>query len=249
MKQYLFVLRGCAWSWGRILVLIVFASTLRLHATEVDSICSSDLLPLIEEPYASVEGALARLTALEEVLLEAGDRRVIFLSIYVDTTRAVDESLEAGFFLDNEWIADLTVVFANFYRQAFLDFECGELQRVPEAWQIAYETTLSGEASVLQAAALGINAHINHDLAEAVYQVSIDPFRVLRHLDYTAIDLILANLTDSVLVVLILARLRETAWRFGVKLTDAPSPEHRQFVLSVVDEYSAALARRISGLE
>ncbi len=248
---------------------ILLAVTGPARANE-DSLCASELLPLIEPAYVSVEDALTRLSLLEEALLEIGDRRVIFVSVYVRMTGGIKEHIEANFFLDREWMTDLTVIFANFYRQALLDFECGRLDQVPQAWQLAFASARRGDAGVLQEAALGINAHINHDLALAIYQASLDPNRSIRHEDHKLVNDVLASVIDDVqdflveqydpdlagldsrfgrldeiLFVGALRQWSERAWRSAVVLNDVPGARIYEFMRRRLDESSAATARRI----
>lgn len=217
------------------------------------------LLKLVAEPYDSVAEATDRLTTLEARLREAGDRRSVFLTIYVRMTRAVHEGLAAGAFEDPDWMETYLVSFANYYRRAFRDFERGALDGVPDPWRIAFGTSVRGDGLLLQDAYLGVNAHINYDLALALDDVGLDPNRERKYRDHQAINEILGSLVDAQQDALAavyasgvadidaafgrfdelstlrsMVEGREQAWRIAVVLTDydwPPVPSLARWVL------------------
>ncbi|MEF8783669.1 MAG: DUF5995 family protein [Haloarculaceae archaeon] len=204
-----------------------------------------ELVALVAEPYESLDGARDRLGELEELLRRREDRRAVFLTIYTAMTRAVQHSIENGTFADPEWMRTYTVTFANYYREAFSNFEQGRVQAVPEPWRIAFETAVSGDALIVQDAFLGINAHINYDLALAIRDVGVDPNRAVKREDHRAINDILARLVDAqqaaladlyasgiddvdvtlgrfdeIVSLFTLTEARAQAWRVGTVLAD-----------------------------
>lgn len=217
------------------------------------------LLDLIEAPFESVAGVHDRLSNLETRLRERGDRRAVFLTIYARMTREVAAGIERGDFADPEWMRRYLVEFAGYYRRAFLAFERGHLAAVPDPWRVAFGTALRGDALVVQDSFLGVNAHINYDLALAVADVGIDPDRAEKHADHRAIDGVLAGLVDAQQAALAevyaagvedvdaaFGRLdesltlrsmtegREQAWRIATVLTDydlPPLPAYARWVL------------------
>lgn len=90
-----------------------------------------------------------------------------------------------------------TATFADYYRRAFLAFERGHLDAVPDPWIVAFATATEGTALVAQDAFLGINAHINYDLALTLRDVGIDPDRPRKPVDHRAINDVLADLIDA----------------------------------------------------
>ena len=211
------------------------------------------LVDLIERPFDGVDDAFRRLRDLETHLREAGDRRAVFLTIYTRMTAAVRDAIEGGRFTDADWMRRYTVTFADYYRRAFDAFERGDYDAVPDPWLVAFTTATAGDALVAQDAFLGINAHINYDLALALREVGIDPDRQAKRADHDAIDTVLANLIDAQQVALAelyapglgdvdatLGRLDEAlslfsmtegraqAWRLATVLTDVSwSPARR----------------------
>ncbi len=220
-------------------------------------VCTSHL-PALDRSYTTVGQALRHLKTLERTLLEDGDLRAAFVSVYAQITRVLEAAIENHQFQDAEWVSSLTVTFANLYRQALFNFECGRLSRVPGAWRLAFDTALSGRANALQAVVLSINAHVNHDLALALFQASIATGRELRHQDHALITRILvreidavqerlADLYDPALTKLdkrfwrfdetwVASNLdswREGAWEAAVKLTDDQHPGAMLWALEV----------------
>ena len=139
-------------------------------------------------------------------------------------------------------------------RRAFLAFERGRLDEVPDAWRVAFGTAVEGSALVAQDAFLGINAHINYDLALTLRDVGIDPDRAEKRADHRRIDEVLAGLVDAqqealadlyapgistvdaslgrfdeTLSLFSLTEGRTQAWRVAAVLTDAGSGLVRRY--------------------
>ncbi|WP_251341959.1 DUF5995 family protein [Haloplanus halophilus] len=155
------------------------------------------LVDLLERPFRSVDGAYDRLADLESRLRAAGDRRAVFLTVYTRMTDAVRGAIADGRFDDAAWMRRYTVSFADYYRRAFRSFERGDHAAVPAPWRVAFGTALAGDALVAQDAFLGINAHINYDLALTLRDLGIDPDRERKHADHDRIDGVLAGLVDA----------------------------------------------------
>jgi len=119
----------------------------------------------------AIRPATGRLTPAADAAFDDGVSA--FNELYLDVTKAVETKCdEAGFFNDPDWIADLDVVFADFY---FAAIEASEAQtpdgenNVPREWRPLFERRdETGVFHDLQFALAGMNAHINHDLPFAV---------------------------------------------------------------------------------
>ncbi len=244
MQSSLAALRLIGWQRVRAIYAAVRHSTERAVRYETDP----DLVELVAEPYESLEDTRGRLERLKQRLCRRDDRRAVFLAIYTAMTRAVENSVERGQFSNSAWMRSYTVTFADYYRQAFLDYEKRRLGRVPDPWRIAFDTAVAGDALVTQDAFLGINAHINYDLALAVREVGVATDRATKYDDHRLINQVLARLVDTQQETLseqyapgiddvdaALGRLdesvalftmtegREQAWRVAVVLTDTDS--------------------------
>lgn len=227
---------------------------------------------LVATPFESVEDTRTRLERLEAVLLERSDRRAVFLTVYTEMTRETIRAIESGAFADPEWMRRYLVRFAEHYRRAFYDYERGALADVPDAWIVAFGTALRGDALVTQDALLGINAHINYDLALALSEIGLDPDRPDKYADHTRIDGILRRLVsvqqellarqyapglervgdglgevDDVVAAAGLRRAREHAWEVAVLRSDVGWPPVERYTRWLLGRTAAGGAYLLLG--
>jgi hypothetical protein len=212
------------------------------------------LVEPVARPFESVDDTLGRLETLESRLRERGDRRAVFLTVYTRMTRSIRANIDRGTFADPAWMRRYTVAFADYYRRAFLAFERGRLGAVPAPWRVAFDTSVRGEGLVVQDAFLGINAHINYDLALTLLDVGVDPDRPAKRADHRAVDGVLRRLVDAqqdalvdlyapgvadvdsklgrfdeAFALLGMTEGREQAWRVACVVTDAGLPPVRSY--------------------
>jgi hypothetical protein len=124
------------------------------------------------EPSApnSVEGVVAAMQARLDALTPEQEQRREFLGTYQRTTQAVGRAVQDGVFEDGPWVEEWDVAFADLYLDA-LDADLAGA-RVPRPWRLAFEAR-PGLPS-LRLVLLGINAHINYDLPQALLAVISD---------------------------------------------------------------------------
>jgi hypothetical protein len=158
----------------------------------------SAVLALVADPFESVDDAHRRLVALERLFHARGDRRGPFLAIYSRVTREVGREIEAGSFGDPAWVESYLVAFADLYREALFRFETGDTGALADPWQVAFESASAGRNLVAQDAVLGINAHVNYDLALALATVGVGPDRATKYADHRAVNDVLRRLVDEV---------------------------------------------------
>jgi hypothetical protein len=157
----------------------------------------SGLLSLVSDPYTSVEETHRRLAVLCAAFEERADRRAVFLSVYVRMTEAVADRIDRGDFDDPEWVGAYLVAFANLYREAVYHYENGDDERLAESWRLAFDAAERGDSLVVQDAALGVNAHINYDLAVALERVGIDPNRSQKYADHERVTDVIRDVVDG----------------------------------------------------
>ena len=144
----------------------------------------------------TIPALLERMDALVEELQAEGTAGRYFLSTYTRTTRAVADALEDGRFEDPAWVEEWDVVFADLYLDALRAYRADPAS-TPRPWRVAFEAdpALPPVAHVL----LGINAHINYDLPQALLAVISDEdftdaaLLGRRHRDHERIDGVLAG--------------------------------------------------------
>jgi len=141
-----------------------------------------------------IEDVLARMTALLEPLAAAGDKRRYFHATYQRTTVAVAEELRRGGFTDAGWVERWDVAFADLYLDALEADLAGGAPSRP--WTIAFGAPAG--LPPLRHVLLGMNAHINYDLPQALLAVISDAefddaaLLARREADHRAIDAVLA---------------------------------------------------------
>jgi hypothetical protein len=99
------------------------------------------------------------------------DSQRLFLQTYQRTTAAVGHAIEEARFEDPEWVERWDVVFADLYLDA-LDLDLAGSAAVPRPWRLAFDAP--AELPALRHVLLGINAHINYDLPQALLGVITD---------------------------------------------------------------------------
>lgn len=158
---------------------------------------TSELRSFVDEPYADPTGAARQLEGLLESFEDREDRRAVFLDIYARMTAAVAARIERGEFADPDWVADYLVAFANLYREAVLAYETGCLESVADPWQLAFQAADRGDTLRLQDAALGVNAHVNYDLAYALDRVGVEGDREQKYADHSVVTEVIRRLVDD----------------------------------------------------
>jgi hypothetical protein len=149
-----------------------------------------------------VSVALLRMRQLVHDWTEQGDRRAIFADAYGTMTSNMVAAIERGEFDDCGWVDRLLHRFADYYFEAVDAYESGG--DCPQVWRHALDGTHSQDLHPLQHLFLGINAHINYDLAFALADVlddwsSLDAvLRNGRHTDHDAVNLVIACTVDQV---------------------------------------------------
>jgi hypothetical protein len=114
-----------------------------------------------------MEQTVAALVARMEADLETlDDGRRYFHATYLRTTKAVGEEIERGGFADNAWLERWDLVFAELYRQALAS------KSPPRPWHVAFDAAHHRvDLPPLRHVLLGMNAHINYDLPQALLAV------------------------------------------------------------------------------
>lgn len=203
------------------------------------------------------------------------DHNAVFALLYLRTTQAIRDAIagsnvlgleeplfEEPVFDDPLFLAHEAYAFGRYYLDAYYAWERGQLDRVPEAWRIAFDAAANEEVSVAGNMFLGINAHVNRDLALVLHSIGlVDPDGGSRHEDHLAVNQVLGavgGLTRGEILLrhggfldwqpmptdadnpLVVPEWRAVAWEHAVAL-DAGEMTPRD-----VEEYAAAEATRIA---
>lgn len=114
---------------------------------------------------------IVQMDAIEGSLVEADSRLRFFHATYNRTTHQVWDEIEQGTFSDNAWAERWDVAFAELYLAALDRWQAGE--STPRPWLVAFDASRSRLAP-LRHVLLGMNAHINYDLPQALLEVISD---------------------------------------------------------------------------
>lgn len=121
--------------------------------------------------------------------------RAAFLATYRRTTAAVGAALDRGTFADPAWVEHWTAVFGGYFLAAHDADLAGK--NPPRPWRLAF--TLDPAVHPLGHLLVGMNAHINYDLPQAMLDViSVADFADAdllerRVLDHDRIDAVLGS--------------------------------------------------------
>jgi hypothetical protein len=147
---------------------------------------------------APIDELLSRMDDLLQPMCATGDGRQHFLATYMRTTLAVQHELERGGFVDGAWTERWDIAFADLYLEALDDWNAE--RPVPGPWRVAFEAAnATPRVPPIRHLLLGMNAHINYDLPQALIQVITDqefddPALVARRSrDHEHIDAILSS--------------------------------------------------------
>lgn len=123
------------------------------------------------DEMATIAAVLAAMQVRLDSLPPDHDSCRAFLETYCRTTSAVADAIAEGVFEDPAWVEAWDVAFAGLYLGA-LDAELSGVTGVPRPWRLALDPPASLPA--LRQVLLGINAHVNYDLPQALLAVITD---------------------------------------------------------------------------
>jgi hypothetical protein len=157
------------------------------------------ILAAVKKSPQSVDDVIQIMETIDATCTD-GDGLKWFNWLYLSVTRAVEARVNSGEFLDAAFMAALDVQFAGFYFGALSASLSGGT--APGCWQAMFEQRSQDAIARIQFAVAGINAHINHDLPEAVVAAckasSIRPEHgTSEYTSYTALNTTLDSLIDT----------------------------------------------------
>jgi hypothetical protein len=216
----------------------------------------------------TIEEVIARMEAIDAALPN-DDGLKWFNRLYLMVTRDVDLNPPGGAWQNANWLLGLDVVFARYYFGAIRGYLEGT--GTASSWSALFEARFRTGIERIQFAVAGMNAHINHDLAQALVDTSA-ALHVTpapggpEHADYQAVNTLLATVMPSALDMLAsdtlgvlaeatgipgrllafwdICRARDLAWDFADHLRGLHGLP-REFALNAQDALTGALGRAI----
>jgi len=191
-----------------------------------------------------------------------------FAALYYRMTMAVKAGIDEGLFENGMRMEQLDVTFARRYVDAFDAWQAGK--PVNRSWQLAFEATRNPRITVMQHLILGINAHINLDLAIAAAQTRPRDAIFGLHKDFDTINNIISGLVDKVQESLAdiwlpfgwldnllrsedegwanfsISVARDASWRVATALAFAPDASTEKTLIGEADKGVAFLAGKIT---
>jgi Family of unknown function (DUF5995) len=212
----------------------------------------------------TIDEVLVALRTVVDDAAAAGDRAGIFATVYRQVTAAVAEGIRDGRFADADRVSRFDAVFAGRYLRALAAWREGD--DPGRSWRLAFRAAEDDGPALVQHVVLGVNAHINLDLAAAAAETA--PGRAIGTLknDFEQINDVLVDvlcrlqgalgdlspLLDKLDVVLgrideqILGfgirRAREEAWEAAVLLAGQTGGA-RDATVRMLDRYAYGLGR------
>jgi hypothetical protein len=217
-------------------------------------------------PARTIDEVIAQ---LDEVIARSRRERSrlgYFAILYRNVTVKVKEGIQAGAFEDGARMERLDVIFANRYLDAYDSYRRGA--PTSKCWLASFRAADNWFPIVLQHLLLGMNAHINLDLAVAAAETAPGAQIDALNPDFNRINDILGAMigdvqdrlarvsyymtfvdrlggrTDETLMNFSINRAREASWRMAVRLARM-TPAERAREIEEIDARVALLARVI----
>jgi hypothetical protein len=131
-----------------------------------------EMAQVVETPPTDIAGVLTKLVAVQEILISLpptrdANRVAAFNALYHRITDRVANLLPTPDVTEPRFLELLDVEFAKRYFDALRLWGKSDAA-TPDAWEVLFRRAQDRRLSRLAAAMLGVNAHINHDLALAL---------------------------------------------------------------------------------
>jgi Family of unknown function (DUF5995) len=157
------------------------------------------LLACLATSPLSIPDVLSTMQAIDALTVD-GDGLKWFNRLYFQVTQAVEDRVSAGGFTDAAFLSQLDVQFAQLYFNALKSFLLQAA--LPECWDTLFTRRGQVELARIQFALAGVNAHINHDLPEALVATCAIANVTLAHgtvqyNDYTSLNSTLDSLIEE----------------------------------------------------
>jgi Family of unknown function (DUF5995) len=238
-------------------------------STTASSPADQALSEIVAQPApATIADVIAQMESID-ALLAANDGLKWFNRLYLMVTQQVDLNPPSSGWQDPAWLLSLDVVFARYYFGAIRGYLAGT--GVPSSWSALFETRFRSGIDRIQFAVAGMNAHINHDLAQALVDTG-SALHVIpapggpQHADYESVNTLLSTVMPEALTMLAsdalgviaedtgkvgrllafwnVCRARDLAWDFADHLRGLDGFV-RDFALDAQDALTGALGRAI----
>lgn len=192
----------------------------------------------------SIDEVIEILTAMIETARAGQSRLGYFPVLYRRVTREVKRGMADGRFADAPRMERLAVCFANRYFDAHDGWRAG--QEVSRCWMLAFGAGARTDRAIIQHLLLGMNAHINLDLAVASAETAPGAEIYSLQADFLQINRILAEQIEGTQ-----SAIASVAWLMWLLDIVGDGNEDRlvEFSLTKARDAAWVLAVVLAGLE
>ena len=145
---------------------------------------------------SSIDQVIEEMDRIIERCIREKSKLGYFAVLYRNVTAEVKDRIKAGYFEDGARMEHLDVVFAKRYLDAIHLFWQGK--KPSKSWQVAFSAAAVPSPIILQHLMLGMNAHINLDLAIATAQVAPGVLLPKIKNDFNRIMNLLSDMIDEI---------------------------------------------------
>lgn len=190
-------------------------------------------------------------------LARACDHDAIFALVYLRTTQLYQQTATTLGYEDMAAVTREDALFAEYYFRAYDAYHDGA-GAVPPAWQVAFDAAAARSVTVVGDALLGMNAHIQRDLAFTLYDIHVAGNAVSKH-DHDLVNVFLARVDVAAELIEkydpnytatgdpnLIPAWREQAWQNFAALRDAPNAVARAAVTEQIELVAAAYATQFA---
>lgn len=143
----------------------------------------------------TIDQVLQQLDEIVDTSINQEDYFFLFTYVYRETTAEIKNAIQNKRFENPARMEKMDVVFANLFINAYYEHQIS--QPIASCWKVAFESRKEKLAFV-QHILLGMNAHINLDLAVAASMVSPGNDIITLKNDFMVVNQILAELTNKI---------------------------------------------------
>lgn len=217
-----------------------------------------------------IEEVVREMTRRFDRLAAACDHRAAFAFMYLQVTEGVGD--EPARFDNEGYLNHLDAVFAQQYFSAYDNYVAGNLDDVPVAWRVAFQSAEREQVTGLGDMLVGMNAHISRDLPFALADIGLETASgESAKPDYDAVNALLADVQEPMLaaaserldptvgrfrvpafdfgseeVAGLLATWRSEAYRNAEALIEAPTPAARREVAATIERDAESRGRTLA---
>ena len=162
-----------------------------------------------------VKQTLKELARIFDPAVQSCSHDAVFAHAYLRITQTYVWTRDTpGYYQDVPFANHQDAVFAKYFTDAYTSWHSGNVAVVPQSWRTAFEAARDKRVSATGDLLLGMNAHINRDLAFVLAEVGlVAPDGSSRKPDYDKVEEFLNEATE--------AMLAEAAARLDPTLDDA----------------------------